>query len=174
MTRAATKTRLPWEDRWSEPSLDDLLDPLNAQRRRQLELVIAELDDYEGLDRQIAWYGPGWFWTIQYRLKTGDVPASDVLCYLVPKVDGPIVCVPLATEEIDGLPMKRLNKMVRNGIRIAKCAVEIHWATWSPNNQSEINHLIDLIKRKYKLAQSTNGNGNGNGRNGNGKSKKSG
>jgi len=152
MTRSIANNRLAWEDRWTEPSVDQLLKPLNAQRKRQVGLILEELAEWDDIRQEVIWYGPGWNWTIQYKIKATHDLESDILCYIVPKVDSPIVCVPLGDHEIQRLPLKRLNKMIRNGIRVAKCAVSIHWAHWTPSNQTEIAHLIDLLKRKRKAA----------------------
>lgn len=155
MSRTATYTdRQPWENRWVEPTLEQLLKPLPAQRRRLIEIIMETIDEsYEGITRDVQWYGPGWNWTVQYQF---DGPTkgleSDILCYLVPNPETPGVCVPLSDTEIGNLPIKRLNKLIRNGINIAKSAVAIHWATWTPTNQTEVAHINDLIKRKFKGA----------------------
>lgn len=115
-------------------------------------MVLEELAGWDDLEQKVIWYGPGWNWTIQFQLKAKHDLESDILCYIVPKVDGPMVCVPLSDREIERLPIKRLNKLIRNGIRVAKCAVAIHWAVWSPANQTEVGHVIDLLRRKRKAA----------------------
>lgn len=154
MSRTVT-TRLPWENRWVQPSVEQLLKPLTAQRSRLLELIMAEVAEYKAVRQQIVWYGPGWNWTIQYPFVNGKEHETDILCYLVPKVENPVVCVPLSDVEISRIPVRRLNKLIREGIRVSRCAVSIHWATWTPTNQSEVGHLIDLLKRKQKLALAT-------------------
>ena len=152
MSRSATASRPPWEDRWSEPSVRQLLSPVPPQHRRPLEAIIAELDGYDGIAQQIVWYGPGWNWTIQYQFDTTPACCPDVLCYLVPRQESPIVCVPLREQEIDRLPIKRLNRLIREGILRAKCAVTVNWATITPNSRAEAEQLIDLIRRKHKAA----------------------
>lgn len=78
---------------------------------------------------------------------------ADRLCYLVPSVEMPLVSVPLDDPTIEVLAKKRLSGFIKEGIRHAKCAVQIHWATWTPCSESEAMHLIDLLKRKvvFKL-----------------------
>ena len=116
-------------------------------------MVMEEAEQYGSVEQKVVWYGPGWYWTIQYQFDgSNNGKSGKVLVYLVPNIETPLVCVPLLDEEIGHLPMRRLNKLVRNGIRIAKCAVHVHWATWTPTNQTEIGHINDLIKRKHKLA----------------------
>jgi hypothetical protein len=85
---------------------------------------------------------------------TADATATQealTVCYLVPRLEGPLVCVPLSEQTIADLPFARLARFIKDGIRVAKCAVTIHWATWTPNNQTEVGLLMDLLKRCHKL-----------------------
>lgn len=154
MSRTAAYTdRMPWENRWVEPQFETLLEPLNAQRRRLIEIIMETVNEYDGIMRDLQWYGPGWNWTLQYQFASPIKGLeSDILCYLVPNPEAPIVCVPLCDAEIEKLPLKRLNKLIRTGINLAKCAVAIHWTTFTPTNQTEVGHIVDLIKRKHKNA----------------------
>lgn len=166
MTRQATQ-RLPWEDRWSQPSVPQLLDPLKAHHRRAFDHLMGYLDAVEEAERSVVWYGPSWKWTIHYTLP--GLPAKPAkagarravkpapverrtLGYLVPKAEGPMVCLPLSEAEIAELPLPKLSKFVRDGIKLAKCAVAIHWACWSPSTQAETLQIIELLKRHHKLA----------------------
>jgi hypothetical protein len=46
--------------------------------------------------------------------------------------------------------MRRLNRYIRDSIRLAKRAVDLYWATWTPTAMTEVEHLVDLVKRKRK------------------------
>ena len=152
MTRSTTAPRLPWEDRWSEPTVDQLLESVDPEPRGLLEMIVRELDGFDGVAQQVVWYGPGWNWTIQYQIQVAVDAPTNILCYLVPKRERPVVCVPLRARDINRLPVKRLNRIIREGIRNAKCAVTVSWATFTPSNESDAEHLVDLIKRKHKGA----------------------
>jgi hypothetical protein len=62
-----------------------------------------------------------------------------------------VICIPLRPETVEKLPLKRLNRYIRDGIRLAKRAVDIYWAVWTPSAVTETEHLMDLIKRRHKL-----------------------
>jgi len=151
-TTTVFKSRSAWEDRWSQPSLNQLVDPIRDPYKKIFEQLIEEIGGCEDLEQSLTWYGDAWKWTLQFTQQNADGHELGILCYLVPKEEGPLVCVPLTEQIIGRLPMKRLGKVVRDGIRSAKCAVETHWATWSPNNASDMAQILDLIKRKHKLA----------------------
>lgn len=153
--------RLAWNDRWTQPTLEQLLSPLKMHHRRTLQYVMDGLAELEGVNQSILWYGDAWKWTIHYPLptpalargaKAPPVTEESSLCYLVPRVEGPMVCVPLSDAVLSQIPISRLNKFVRDGIKLAKWAVAIHWATWTPATQAEALQIIDLLKRRHKLA----------------------
>jgi hypothetical protein len=168
MTTTFSNPRVAWQNRWSEPGLETLLSALKAHHRRAFNHLMQQLDTMDGVSRSLIWYGPGWKWTLQYVHSTGTKPVarkngadngqapgsaelSQALCYLVPDSLMPLVCVPLSAAVIEQLPLKRLSKYVRDGILLAKCAVAIRWAVWSPVSDSEAGLLTDLIKRKHAI-----------------------
>ena len=151
MAKPAIKSRLAWEDRWTQPTLEQLLKPLREQTRDIFQAMMSEqIETIDGVEQHLIWYGAAWRWTIEYRVPLGGQDSTNLL-YLVPNPETPVVSVPLPDSVVQQLPVKRLNKYVRDGIRSAKCAVELHWAVWSPNARTEVEHLGDLIRRKHKL-----------------------
>ncbi len=172
---ATFSTPVPWLDRWTKPTLAQLLEPLKVHNRRQFDRIIAALATFQDVDQTIMWYGPSWKWSLQYtytpattsaevegesrprksrssRSRNGQSePPQETLCYLVPRLEMPLVCVPLNAEMVEMLSHKRLSAFVRDGVRVAKCAVDTHWAAWTPNSEAECEHLMDLLKRKMKF-----------------------
>jgi hypothetical protein len=179
MTHSAVQNRLAWDDRWSQPSLEQLLHPLKVQPRRLFDQILGKVTGLSNVDRSIIWYGPSWKWTIYYTLPASSLvhlpPISsngssaggasaaastsaagknsepETLCYLVPNHQNPLICVPLSDAVIDRLPLKRLNRFVREAIASSKCAVSIHWAIFSPTTLAETGYLVDLIERKHAI-----------------------
>lgn len=142
----------PWEDRWNEPTIDALVAQLNEQQRRVFGMLLDMFDSFEGIEQQLVWHGDAWKWTIQYNLPEHNPDAEDVLAYLVPDPEGMVLCYPLPQETIDRLPLRRLNRFVREGIRAAKRAVHQHWCLFKPTAMVEVDHLRDLTKRLHKFA----------------------
>jgi hypothetical protein len=156
MSRSAIN-RLAWNDRWSQPTLAQLVDPLKSHHRRVFDSLLQQFNDLPSVNQSIIWYGPAWKWTIHYTLalrpaKGAKSVEPETLAYLVPRLEAPLVCVPLGDAVIDQLPMARFSKFIREGIKMAKCAVAIHWACWTPGNMSEVGLIMDMVKRRHKLA----------------------
>lgn len=157
--KAMTKLT-PWQDRWSKPSVKQLLGSLSSQHRKAFEQVLHAVDKIDGATAEVTWYGPAWKWTIHITdtHQAADTPPAQpaspdasTLCYLVPALETPMVCVPLEKGVIDSLPMARLSKFIRDGIKVAKHAVAIHWATWNAGTTTEAVQLVDLIQRRRSV-----------------------
>lgn len=144
-------SRSPWQDRWNEPTLDQLLHCLKPQHQKLFGMILDAVGQFERVTQNIIWYGPAWKWTVQLSITDHRGKPTENLLYLVPNKDMPLVCVPLSDGAINALPLKRLKKYIRDGIAGGKFAVAIHWATWTVNSQAEVACLLDLIKRKHKF-----------------------
>jgi len=151
MSRPAQTARPAWEDRWNPPTFEQLMAPQKEQHQNLLNRLLEVIGAYDGVESSIIWYGTAWKWTVQYSVDPAVGSTTEPMAYFVPDPEAPILCIPLRKEMIAQLPMKRLNRYIREGVRGAKCAVEIHWAKWTPTAMTEVEHLLDLIKRKHKM-----------------------
>lgn len=151
MTTTATQ-RLPWQDRWHCPTVEQLLDPLGPQYRAAMATLLERLGAVERLRQDLVWYGPGWNWTIQFDQLDAEGNKLDTICYVVPDLQVPTVCLPLTVPVLERIPLRRVHKFIRTGIRAAKRAVDVHWATWQLASNTEVEQLMDLIRRRHRLA----------------------
>lgn len=151
MTTPVYDVKSPWEDRWVQPELEQLLAPLDEQRRKVVDILIEQIGAFPGVHQKLIWHGTAWRWTLQFSLYAEDGKLIDTFAYLVPNPQTPVICIPLKPETVEKLPLKRLNRYIRDGIRVAKRAVDIYWAVWTPTAVTETEHLMDLIKRRHKL-----------------------
>ena len=142
---------LPWQDRWCQPTLDQLFEPLEEVHRKILTDMLDRIEKYDDMRSSLVWRGVSWHWTIEYTLHDPDGNKLETFCYVVPNNAVPRVCIPLSNEVLHRLPFRRLHRFVRNGIRSAKRAVAINWAIWELNAPFEVEILMDLIKRKHKM-----------------------
>ena len=133
--------RIPWVERWHEPTLEGLVGELKEHHRRAIEHLFGELESLS-LEQRLRWYGPSWRWTVEYA------PGADAeaVCYIVPDPDGPRVHVPLPSNYVEKASKKKLNKYVREGLSVAKHAFENHWCCWTPNNPAEGTYIKELLE----------------------------
>jgi len=151
MTKATLPKRAAWEDRWSEPTAETLLASLKDPVQNAMQWLLEQTHQLAGIEQQVRWYGTAWKWTIELTFTDAEGEDLGVLAYIVPNPELPVVSIPLTQAVVDELPMRRLNKYIREGIRSAKCAVELHWANWTPTSKSDAEHLHDLLKRKHRM-----------------------
>lgn len=151
MTTPTYELTSPWEDRWVKPEVEQLLKPLDEQRRKVVDILLDQIGAYPGVHQTLIWHGTAWRWTLQLSLYDNDGKLIETLAYLVPNPESPVLCIPMRPQMVDKLPLKRLNRYIRDGIRVAKRAVDVYWATWTPTAVTETEHLMDLIKRRHKI-----------------------
>ncbi len=148
---AAPEKLTPWLDRWKQPKREQLVALLSDQHRKPVEEFLRLADAMPRVQPTLIWYGLSWHWTIQYNVMDESGKPLDLLCYMVPNPAGPLVCVPLTDEMVNRLPMRRLHKFIRTGIRAAKRAVALQWGCWNVVTSADVEPLADLLKRKYKM-----------------------
>ncbi|NJL31623.1 MAG: hypothetical protein HC898_08320 [Phycisphaerales bacterium] len=78
---------------------------------------------------------------------------QDVFCFLVPNIENPSVCIPLAETDAESIAGGTLSRYLREGINTAKCAVATRWATWTPATENESTQLADLLKKETAIGQ---------------------
>ncbi|MEM9253173.1 MAG: hypothetical protein AAGB29_12560 [Planctomycetota bacterium] len=146
------KALSPWEDRWNVPELDTLLNSLGAEKKESFTKMLADFDAFPGTRQTLVWHGESWKWALQFDLTHPETGAElGTMAYLVFFPETPTVCVPLSNEMVAAFPIRRLNRFVREAIRGAKCAVDVHWCLFTPSAGFEFEHLNDLYKRKHKF-----------------------
>lgn len=139
-----------WDDRWTEPDLEQLLEPIEEVRRKHASTIIEAIEAFEGVESSLVWHGLAWKWTLQFDMTVAD-GSSAVLAFVVPKPEAPVLCIPLRRDLIEKLPLRRLTKYIRDGIKVAKYASDTHWGMWTPGQNPEVEQLMDLVKRKHKI-----------------------
>jgi hypothetical protein len=148
----ATSTVIsPWTDRWTQPTLKELLTSLGKPLARTVDKLIQKIDALEGVEHAITWYGPSWKWTIEFTLPGPQGHPRQPLAYLVPNLNGPLLSVPVSQTLRDRLDNKRLRRYIKDGLDSAKRSVDFYWATWTFSNAAETDLLLDLLQRKLKF-----------------------
>ncbi|MCC7147419.1 MAG: DUF2236 domain-containing protein [Phycisphaeraceae bacterium] len=141
-----------WQDRWSQPTVKDLIDGIGSLHRGGAKILVERIGKLEGVDASLVWYGPSWKWTVQYSLPSTSKKPAEVLCYLVPRQTGPMICVPLTESQMEALKARRLRKFVRDGLEAARRSVQTYWGVWTFATDGEAELLCELVRRKHTLA----------------------
>jgi hypothetical protein len=145
-----------WADRWNPPTFDALMAELNEPASIHMPKLFTNIrGEVADLEQRVIWHGTSWRWTVEFsapsQISTAGGEGREVLFYFVPNPEEPLVCVPLRPEVLEHLPIRRLNRYIRDGIRGAKWAVDIRWGKWIITANTEVEHMTDLLKRKAKI-----------------------
>lgn len=147
MGYAVKKIRLPWEDQFRVPTLDDLRGHYPKQLGNLIEVARERLLQFNGVREEVSWQGLPWRWTLVYRCPQDPVRAW---AYLVPDPEKPKLSLPLTDEQVQALPMRRLKKFVRDGVLCARKVDSVYWATWDITNRAQLDEVLDLVRRKHQ------------------------
>ena len=125
-----------WEDRFAQPTADELVGGAAPEGRALIQTARRHLDEF---DEQVEWLGIPWRWSFVYRTQEGRPWA-----YLIPNPDAPMLALPIPVEALQELSHKRLARFVRDGIIQASEVGPTRWAEWTLTSETQINDLIRL------------------------------
>ncbi len=144
MPAAKLTRRIPWEDRFQQPTVEILRSPYNKQIATLFDDIRAALADFEGASEQLAWEGVSWRWCFRYDL---DFAPETPWTAVIPHPDGPRVSIATPVEVLTSLPKRRISKFINEELVRPRVVEERHWGVWTLANKSNFADLLDLAKR---------------------------
>ncbi len=144
--------RLPWQDRFNEPSPKVLRSGLSADTAGYFDRARSNLLDMDGVQEAVAWYGQCWCWAIEYRTNGSDDP----LALLIPSPCDLQFAMPLDKQFITTLPVARMKRAVRDGLELAQEPFDTNWGIWSLQQGNLLEDMEDLARRKLKHQTTAN------------------
>jgi hypothetical protein len=138
--------RLPWKDRFKEPSPADLRGGLEKPVVRTFDRARDHLRKVSGVRETVGWYGQSGCWTLEYRL-TGH---REPFAVLIPSPEDLQLAMPLEAAFITTLPLKRMKRGVRDGLELANEPFDTNWGVWSLAPDGLLEDLKDLLDRRVK------------------------
>jgi hypothetical protein len=149
--RRGIKERLAWEDRFSAPAVDDLLAEFGKQQLQLIEHARDGLLGFGGVTEKVSWLGIPWRWTLAYGVEgSGDRPWA----YLVPQPGKPLLAIPMTSDMVKALPLRRLPKFIRDVIAFSPRVAGVHWMQWELTGRGMVDELLDLARRKHEVVLS--------------------
>lgn len=146
------RARNPWEDRFQTPGLDDLLGALAKPQLQLIDQAREGLLALEGVTESIAWLGIPWRWTLAFNLE--GTAAEKPWIYLVPQPAKPLLALPMSSEMVQALPMRRLPKFIRDVIVLSPKVAGVHWMQWELSGRGQVDELVGLARRKHSAVLS--------------------
>ena len=152
MAHAATmRTTAIWTDRFSQPSPESLIQGVPSALSGPIEAAMDKLRTLPGIQEMVLWQGV-WHWTIAYR---HEADASRCMAYLIADPNKPRLCIPVPSELVPLLPIRKLSRFVRDGILHAPAVGTIRWSCWPLTLKSQVDELMVLMQDRLTPPQPT-------------------
>ena len=148
MARKVVKPRIAWEDRFASPDASDLLDAFPKVQAGLVEQVREGMAELGGVAESIVWHGVPWRWTFGFA---AEGEPERPWAYLVPQPGKPLLAMPLTSEVIASLPMRKLSKSVRDGLSLASLVGGVYWPQWPLTSRAQVEELIGIARRRHDL-----------------------
>jgi hypothetical protein len=140
-----TGERLPWADRFAKPDLKQLHAHYDQPASQLFESARESVARSEAVQERLAWQGLPWRWTLVFEHPADPTRA---LAYLVPDPQSVKISVPLTTEMIQRLPLRRMKKTIRDGIEAGNRIASVVWACWDVGSENQLEEIIDIVNTK--------------------------
>lgn len=142
------KPRIAWEDRFQTPKLDELIAELAKHQNQLVEQAREAILALEGVTESISWLGIPWRWTLAYGIEgVNDKPWA----YIVPQPGKAVLALPMNSEAVAALPMRKLPKFVRDVVILSPKVAGVHWMQWELTSRAQVEELASLAKRKHEI-----------------------
>ena len=142
--------RVLWLDKFAHPTIEQLLDALQAESKPHFLAVLAHIKTNAKLNESLEWTGLPWRWSLLYRPK-GRKAGREILVYLIPDPQGPSAVFRMEQTQIENLPIKKLSRFLREGIGSCRLVAGVCWPQWTISSQSQAEdliHLFGLLRKK--------------------------
>lgn len=133
-----------WQRQYSTPSMEELLNELDADQRNALCEVRDWLRAKLNRKPKLAYVDVVWNWCEQY---TPDGPQAGGMnaVYLIPNPSGARVAVCSTRGFFERLPASSVPKSLHAGLADGVCVGELAWCSWTLSGSDDAKPLIELI-----------------------------
>lgn len=144
--------RLPWADRFSKPDLKQLHSHYDKPSTELFETARRSVAEPDAVEVRVAWQGLPWRWTLVFEHPNDPTRA---FAYLVPDPQGVKISVPLTTDMVQRLPLRRMKKTTRDGIETGNRIEQVVWACWDVGSENQLDEIMDIIRTKLAVIEET-------------------
>jgi hypothetical protein len=153
-----------WSDKFSLPTVDELKSlqpkPLQSMFQKCRQKLLEH-----GHTEVVQWQGVPWRWSLVYTAGKDDLdpmmnfqPSAEpsaasprAFAYLIPDPARLQLCIPLTTQQIEQVGLKKFKKPIRDGIAFARSVGGVWWPTWEIPSLAALDEVLELAKKKLNL-----------------------
>lgn len=139
--RLGNHGRIPWEDRFNEPSLKDLRQGLPDPFADLFDAACRELEAICGGRRHIVWHGSCWKWTLGFSARR-----RKPLAVVIPNPQDFQIAMRVEPGFVASVWDRRMKRAVRDGLGLAADPFDTDWGVWTITSQAMLRDVIKLIR----------------------------
>jgi len=135
--------RSAWEDRFSQPTDQEVLSHYTRQFRGCAEGIRSVMQALPGMSESLEWMGLPWRWTFVYRRQG----ASDRLHgYMVPLPTGPRWVLSVSQDVVEHLSFKSMPRPVREAFTSATRVGSQLWPQWDVQTKAQVLEVAGVLE----------------------------
>jgi len=136
-------SRAHWENRFQVPTADQLIAGVCRSLIPATDLSRRTLLEVESASEAVQWRGV-WHWTLVYATSASE-PG---LAYIIPDPSRPRLCIPFPESLLTEPAVKRLPKIVRDGLLAAPAVAGTCWPVWEIQSKAQVTEVLSLLEFK--------------------------
>lgn len=148
MTTSGQRSRSPWEDRFKTPTYEGLRDLNNKQIAAVFDAARARLSAIPDVTESLAWLGIPWRWSMEYRSPSDPSRAWAVLVLQPAK---PTISIPLPAPVLSRIPLTKLPRSIRDGLKAATPIAGVFWPTWECASKTQVDEVAQVLDMKRAI-----------------------
>lgn len=137
-----------WTDKFSTPTIDRLMQEMDASVRGAVGVVRTELSSLRGVREHLCWMGIPWRWSLAYRTRG---KGSQAIAYVICDPVRPWASIPMTAEQVCGLPWEHLSRAQRDAILDGTKVGPQVWASFVIGSESDAAEVTGLVARKLAV-----------------------
>jgi hypothetical protein len=149
----ATKKQIAWEDKFRQPTYDEMVEHYPQPLLVLLEDARDRLSKMETMTETIEWNGLPLRWSLTYRL-AGD--PTRAFAYLAPDALGVRIQLPFTGPMLQAMPLHRFKRHLKDVMQNSQDVGGMFWTDFVITAKPVLDDVLDVARRKHALIQKAN------------------
>lgn len=148
MSMSGVRARTAWEDRFKTPTYDQLRDLSNKQVGGVFDAARARLLAIPDIKESLVWLGVPWRWSLEYR---SPLDPARAWAALVLQPNKPEIAVPLPAPVLGKIPLAKLPRPIRDGLRASTAIAGVFWPSWECTSKAQVEEVGAVLEMKRTI-----------------------
>lgn len=149
----ATKRQTAWEDKFRQPTYDEMIEHYPKPMLSLLEDARERLNKMDGMVETIEWNGLPLRWSLTFRLP-GD--PTRAFAYLAPDPLGVRVQMVFTGAMLQAMPLHRFKRHLKDVFANSQDVGGMFWTDFVITAKPVLDDVLDVARRKHALITKAN------------------